>query len=152
LLPAGAKVAGRDSHPLENSAYARRTKHQGYHYEHAFALDWNAMRGYHLRMRLAHVFNSLARFTRQLRELYRQFGVRGAIAFIRTSCAGPWLDPARMHALLAKPFLLQLVSPASGGPATTPSSVPLAGKGSPSDRTGAPATSRTPLKKHNLSP
>ena len=27
LLPAGAKVAGRDSHPLENSAFARRTKH-----------------------------------------------------------------------------------------------------------------------------
>lgn len=25
LLPAGAKVAGRDSHPLENSALARRT-------------------------------------------------------------------------------------------------------------------------------
>ncbi|MFH0994233.1 MAG: hypothetical protein V1844_01870, partial [Pseudomonadota bacterium] len=25
LLPAGAKVAGRDSHPLKNSAFARRT-------------------------------------------------------------------------------------------------------------------------------
>ena len=108
LLPAGAKVAGRDSHPLENSAFARRTKHQGYHYEHAFALDWNAMRGYHLLMRLAHVFNTLARFTQQLRDLYRQFGVRGAIAFIRSSCAAPWLDLARMRVLLAKPFLLQL--------------------------------------------
>ena len=83
-------------------------KHQGYHYEHAFALDWNAMRGYHLLMRLAHVFNTLARFTRQLRDLYRQFGVRGAIAFIRSSCAAPWLDLARMRVLLAKPFLLQL--------------------------------------------
>ena len=83
-------------------------KHQGYHYEHAFALDWNAMRGYHLLMRLAHVFNTLARFTRQLRGLYRQFGVRGAIAFIRNSCAAPWLDPAQMRGLLAKPFLLQL--------------------------------------------
>ena len=26
LLPAGAKVAGRDSHPLEDSAFARRTR------------------------------------------------------------------------------------------------------------------------------
>jgi len=59
-------------------------------------------------MRLAHVFNTLARFTRQLRDLYRQFGVRGAIAFIRNSCAAPWLDPARMRVLLAEPFLLQL--------------------------------------------
>jgi hypothetical protein len=83
-------------------------KHQGYHYEHAFALDWNAMQGYHLLMRLAHVFNTLARFTRQLRELYQELGVRGAIAFIRSSCAAPWLDPARMRGLLAKPFLLQL--------------------------------------------
>jgi hypothetical protein len=83
-------------------------KHQGYHYEHAFALDWNAMRGYHLLMRLAHVFNTLARFTRQLRRLYQEFGVRGAIAFIRSSCAAPWLDPARMRVLLAEPFLLQL--------------------------------------------
>jgi hypothetical protein len=83
-------------------------KHQGYHYEHAFALDWNAMKGYHLLMRLAHVFNTLARFTRQLRDLYQQLGVRGAIAFIRSSCAAPWLDPARIRALLAAPFLLQL--------------------------------------------
>lgn len=29
LLPAGAKVAGRDSHPLENSAFARRTVNFG---------------------------------------------------------------------------------------------------------------------------
>ena len=83
-------------------------KHQGYHYEHAFAFDWNAMQGYHLLMRLAHVFNTLARFTRQLRELYQELGVRGAIAFIRNSCAAPWLDPARMRGLLAQPFLLQL--------------------------------------------
>ena len=83
-------------------------KHQGYHYEHAFALHWNAMRGYHLLMRLAHVFNNLARLTRQLRRLYHELGVRGAIRFIRDSCAAPWLDPARMRALLAKPFLLQL--------------------------------------------
>jgi len=53
-------------------------------------------------------FNTLARFTRQLRDLYHQLGVRGAIAFIRTSCAAPWFDPARMRELLAKPFLLQL--------------------------------------------
>jgi hypothetical protein len=83
-------------------------KHQGDPYEHAFALDWNALRGYHLLMRLAHVFNTLARFTRQLRRLYQELGVRGALRFIRDSCAAPWLDPARMRVLLAEPFLLQL--------------------------------------------
>lgn len=83
-------------------------KHQGYHYEHAFALNWNAMKGYHYLMRLAHLFNTLARCASRLRELYRTLGVRGAIAFIRTSCAGPWLDPARMRHLLAQPLQLQL--------------------------------------------
>jgi hypothetical protein len=83
-------------------------KHQGYHDEHAFALDWNAMKGDHYPMRRAHLFNILARGARHLRELYRTLSVRGAIAFIRTSCAGPWLDPARMRYLMAQPLQLQL--------------------------------------------
>lgn len=83
-------------------------KHQGYHYEHAFALNWKAMKGYHYLMRLAHLFNTLARFARHLRELYGELGVRGAIAFIRSSCAAPWLDPERMRRLLAQPLHLQL--------------------------------------------
>jgi hypothetical protein len=79
-------------------------RHQGYHYEHAFARNWNAMKGDHSLMRLAHLFNTLARFARHLRDLYRQLGVRGTIAFIRTS----WLDPARMRRLLTQPLQLQL--------------------------------------------
>jgi hypothetical protein len=83
-------------------------KHQGYHYEHAFALNWNAMQGYHYLMHLAHLFNALARLARHLRELYRALGVRGARAFIRSSCAAPWLDPERMRRRLAEPLHLQL--------------------------------------------
>ena len=83
-------------------------KHQGYHYEHAFALDWNAMKGYHYLMRMAHLFNTLARFSRHLKALYAELGVRATIAFIRQSCAAPWLDPERMRDLLSKPFQLQL--------------------------------------------
>jgi hypothetical protein len=83
-------------------------KCQGYHYEHAFALDWNAMKGYHYLMRMAHLFNTLARFARHLKALYAELGVRGAIAFIRQSCAAPWLDPGRVRALLSQPFQLQL--------------------------------------------
>jgi hypothetical protein len=83
-------------------------KHQGYHYEHAFALNWNAMKGYHYLMRMAHLFNTLARFARHLKALYAELGVRGTIAFIRQSCAAPWLDPDRVRALLSQPFQLQL--------------------------------------------
>ena len=82
-------------------------KHQGYHYEHAFALDWNAMKGYHYLMRMAHLFNTLARFAHHLKTLYATLGVRGAIAFIRQSCAAPWLDPVHINILLRQPLQLQ---------------------------------------------
>jgi hypothetical protein len=83
-------------------------KHQGCHYEHAFALNWNAMKGCHYLMRMAHLFNTLARFARHLKALYAEFGVRGAIAFIRQSCAAPWLDPERIGDLVSRSFQLQL--------------------------------------------
>jgi len=66
------------------------------------------MKGYHCLMRLPRLFNTLARFARHLRDLYRQLSVRGAIAFIRATCAAPWLDPARTCRLLAQPLQLQL--------------------------------------------
>ena len=39
-------------------------KHRGYHYEHAFSYDWNAMQGFHLLMRMAHAVNALSEFTK----------------------------------------------------------------------------------------
>jgi hypothetical protein len=83
-------------------------KHQGYQYEHAFALNWNAMKGYHYLMRMAHLFNTLARFARHLKAIYAKLGVRATIAFIRQSCAAPWLDAKRIKALLSQPFQLHL--------------------------------------------
>jgi len=86
-------------------------KHQGYHYEHAFALNWNAMEGSQHLMHLTYPFNAPARVGRHLCDLYRELGVRGARAFIRSSCAAPWLDPERMRLLLAEPPHLQLEKP-----------------------------------------
>ena len=83
-------------------------KHQGYNYEHAFAYDWNAMRGYHVLMRMGHMINVLARFSRRLKSLYAKYGVRGSIAFIRQTLAAPWLDSKRVAAILNKPWCLQL--------------------------------------------
>jgi hypothetical protein len=34
-------------------------KHHGYQYEHCFSYDWNAMKGYHLLMRIGHMLNIL---------------------------------------------------------------------------------------------
>jgi hypothetical protein len=83
-------------------------KHQGYSYEHLFAKNWNAMKGYHYLMRLAHLFNTLARFSSELAGLFKQYGVRGAIDFIRETLTGPWLDPQEVELRLKKPFRLRL--------------------------------------------
>ncbi|MES9857822.1 MAG: transposase family protein, partial [Sedimenticola sp.] len=66
-------------------------KHQGYHYEHSFALNWQAMKGYHYLMRLAHLFNTLARFSCALAKVFKKLGVRGFIAFVYSTLTGPWL-------------------------------------------------------------
>jgi hypothetical protein len=67
------------------------------------------MKGYHYLMRLAHLFNTLTRFSSELAGLFKQYGVRGAIGFIRNTLTGPWLDPQEAELRLKKPFRLRLV-------------------------------------------
>ncbi len=85
-------------------------KHQGYHYEHCFAYDFNAMKGYHYLMHLAHLFNILARHSQRLQEPMRTHGVRGFFEFLRETVAGPWLDPEVLRARFARPCQLRFIS------------------------------------------
>ena len=71
-------------------------KRHGYQYEHCFSYNWDAMRGYHFLMRLAHLINTLAQKAARLAGLVRRRGLRGLIQFLRETCAGPWLDPERI--------------------------------------------------------
>jgi len=84
-------------------------KHQGYAYEHTFAKNWNAMKGYHYLMRLAHLINTLARFSKQLAGLFATLGVQAAIGFIRNTLTGPWLDAQQVQERLSRPFRLRLI-------------------------------------------
>ena len=84
-------------------------KHQGYAYEHAFAKNWNAMKGYHYLMRLAHLINTLARFSKELAGLFATLGVQAAIGFIRNTLTGPWLDAQQVEERLSRPFRLRLI-------------------------------------------
>ena len=84
-------------------------KHQGYHYEHCFAYDWNAMKGYHYLLHLGHLINILARYCERLQVAFRTFGVRGYLEFLRETIASPWLDPEQVRARLAPPFQIRLV-------------------------------------------
>ncbi len=83
-------------------------KHQGYQYEHCFSYDWKVMCGYHYLMRLGHALNVLARHSYALAKYVRDLGVRGLIAFVRSTIAGPWIDAEDLRRIAAAPCQLRL--------------------------------------------
>jgi hypothetical protein len=83
-------------------------KRQGYSYEHCFATNWNAMKGYHFLMKIGHCLNVLARFTEQMSEAFATMGVRPLLGFIRETYAGPWLVPELVRERLSQNFQLRL--------------------------------------------
>lgn len=83
-------------------------KRQGYYYEHLFSHDWNAIKGFHFLMRLAHLLNVLTQFSTALIKTVKNLGVRGFIDFLRSTMAGPWLDSEKVRPRLEAPFQLRL--------------------------------------------
>ncbi len=83
-------------------------KRQGYHYEHAFSYDWNAMQGFHILMRVAHLINALALASRTVVRQLREYGVQAFLKFVRESCAHRWLRPAWLEQLRHHPPQLRL--------------------------------------------
>jgi len=83
-------------------------KHQGYQYEHCFALDWQAVKGYHYLMRIGHTFNTLARFSSELSESFKELGVRGFIGFVYHTLTAPWFDSEKIEARFNRSFQLRL--------------------------------------------
>lgn len=83
-------------------------KRHGYQYEHCFSYHWNAMKGYHYLMRLGHLINVLVQNSARLAKMVRTWGLRGLIQFLRETCAAPWLDAARIEAVLRAPCQLRL--------------------------------------------
>ena len=84
-------------------------KRHGYHYEHVFSYNWNAMKGYHYLMRLGHMFNILAQYSERLVKVVRNLGVKGFIRFVRETISGPWLNAERVQERLTTPFQLRLI-------------------------------------------
>lgn len=84
-------------------------KHQGYNYEHCYAYDWNAMRGYHYLLRIGHLLNVLAAFSVKLVKVFKEKGPQGFIEFVRTTLSGLWLESVEVRGRLNRPFKLRLV-------------------------------------------
>ena len=67
-------------------------KRQGYCYEHAFSHTWQAMKGYHYLMRLAHLINALALASKRVITQVRALGVQAFLRWVRDTCANRWLE------------------------------------------------------------
>lgn len=59
-------------------------KRQGYHYEHIYSYDWNAMQGYHHLMHMAHFLNELALHSIQLVDYVKVLGIRFLLQTFRS--------------------------------------------------------------------
>jgi len=92
-------LSARNRWAIENNILVE--KRHGYQYEHCFSENWEAMRGYHFLMRLAHLINILAQNTAVLAKMVRRWGLRGLIQLIRDTCKGAWLDAERIRRLHA---------------------------------------------------
>ncbi|MBC7342452.1 MAG: transposase family protein [Clostridia bacterium] len=84
-------------------------KRHGYNYEHPFSYDWNALKGWHALMRLAHLINILTLHTVALWETVQTLGMRGTLRFLWQTFTGNWLDISRLSRLRDKPAQLRLV-------------------------------------------
>lgn len=84
-------------------------KRHGYHYEHLFSYNWNAMRGYHYLMRIGHFINVLALYSERLSKTIRDLTMSGFIRFVRSTISGPWLDHLWVKKRLEAPFQLRLI-------------------------------------------
>ncbi|MDN5366162.1 MAG: hypothetical protein PWP44_1368 [Thermacetogenium sp.] len=99
--------AGRHRWGIEENFLTEKTR--GYSYEHAFSRDWNALKGWHALMRIAHLLNILILHTVALWDTVKTLGMSGTLRFLRETLTGNWLDLTRLLALCNKPAQLRLV-------------------------------------------
>lgn len=101
-------LMGRKRWGIENDIL--QEKEQGYQYEHVFSHDWNAMKGYHYLMHLAHLLNELAQSSIDLAKQVQEVGIRGFVRLLRETISGPWLNKERIELLGKKYHQLRLIA------------------------------------------
>jgi hypothetical protein len=82
-------------------------KKYGYHYEHAFSFNWNAMKGYHILMRMAHMINILAQYGSLLKGLFSKKGIMAAIKYLDEIFRKTLLDTIRVMKAMAEPYQIR---------------------------------------------
>ena len=86
-----------------------KEKHQGYHYEHIFAADFDAMRGYHYLMHIGRMLNEMALHSIHLVEQVKAVGIQAFLHQFRAVMIHRELDTKRLRRLSESPGQLRLV-------------------------------------------
>jgi hypothetical protein len=86
-----------------------KEKHQGYHYEHIFSHNWNAMKGYHYLMHIGRMLNEMVLHSVCLTEHAKKVGFRRLIEKFRKNMIYNSLDTKRIRKLMKSPGQLRLV-------------------------------------------
>lgn len=86
-----------------------KEKHQGYHYEHVFAYDFDAMRGYHYLMHIARMLNEMMLYSVNLFDKVRATGIQAFLKKLFCVMRHRELKTERLRKLKDSPGQLRLV-------------------------------------------
>lgn len=86
-----------------------KEKHQGYHYEHIYSHDWDAMRGYHYLMHIARMLNEMALHSVSLTEHVKEVGFQAFVRDFYIAVTHRQLDTNRLRLISQSPGQLRLV-------------------------------------------
>ena len=86
-----------------------KEKRQGYHYSHIFSHHWEAMKGYHYLMHIAHLLSELSLHSVQMLELVQEFGMQGCIRKLYNALVNIKLDPACLRGVVQDRRQLRLI-------------------------------------------
>lgn len=83
-------------------------KHQGYGYEHSYALSVNALKGYHYLSKIAHMIMTIVMMSLEVIDKVIEVGKRGFVRFIKECLASSVLELNKTKS--NKEYYLQLVA------------------------------------------
>ena len=83
-------------------------KHRGYGYEHSFATNANALKGYHYLSKIAHMIMTLVMMSSEVNDKVRAVGKRGFIRFLKKCLESNVLELKKTKS--NKEYYLQLVA------------------------------------------
>ncbi len=84
-------------------------KHYGYNYEHCYSYNWNAMKGYHYLMHIAHIINKLMFNTKFFYTEVREKTMRGVIGFFKTILKSALIDKNRITDILNRNWQIRFI-------------------------------------------